>query len=281
MTQDLPILTRCQNALREALKLVNPAVEFVDSREVRLTNIADNLIVGVDWDSIEQMYLDADGNETHSKMLAPWSSSALVANSFGPWVGRASELRFLGRGGFTRLNLEEKCPNGLPGNDPNLDAVLENDSEILAVESKLLEYLRVTKPARFSPKYELIGDFRAESRWSAAIPEASSFRRLDAAQLIKHYFGVAKTFPHRKATIVYLYWEPSNADEIPECLEHRQEIDRFADLVLSRPGEATEIGFEACSYTTHWNHELELADAHDSWMRVHIENLKRRYDVAV
>jgi hypothetical protein len=34
----------------------------------------------------------------------------------------------------------------------------------------------------------------------------------DAAQLIKHAFGLAGTFGGPPATLLYLYWEPANPD---------------------------------------------------------------------
>jgi hypothetical protein len=34
----------------------------------------------------------------------------------------------------------------------------------------------------------------------------------DAAQLIKHAFGLAGRFGGRPVTLLYLYWEPANPD---------------------------------------------------------------------
>ena len=54
-----------------------------------------------------------------------------------------------------------------------------------------------------------------------------SYLWLDAAQLVKHAFGLAYTFPDRPVTLIYLFWEPSNPEAYPIFAEHRAEVDRF------------------------------------------------------
>ena len=61
--------------------------------------------------------------------------------------------------------------------------------------------------------------------------EPRAYAWLDAAQLVKHAFGLAHTFFTQPVTLLYLYWEPSNATEFPMFGEHRAEIARFAAAV--------------------------------------------------
>ena len=71
------------------------------------------------------------------------------------------------------------------------------------------------------------------------IREPRRYRWLDAAQLVKHAFGIVHTFPDRPCTLVYLFWEPSNKDAHPVFAQHRAEVDRFAASVA---GSAINFG---------------------------------------
>ena len=48
---------------------------------------------------------------------------------------------------------------------------------------------------------------------------------LDAAQLVKHAYGLAQSFPDEPVTLLYLYWEPLNAERFTLFAEHRLEIE--------------------------------------------------------
>ena len=70
------------------------------------------------------------------------------------------------------------------------------------------------------------------------------YRWLDAAQLIKHAFGLMRNHP--TATLLYLYWGALNAHLAP-FEEHRREIEAFEDKV----GKSL-IPFRAMSYNALW-----------------------------
>ena len=74
-----------------------------------------------------------------------------------------------------------------------------------------------------------------------------SYVWLDAAQLIKHSFGLARTFSDRLVTLLYLFWEPSNPDASPAFAEHRREIATFAERVAG-----STPAFKAVSYPELW-----------------------------
>lgn len=42
------------------------------------------------------------------------------------------------------------------------------------------------------------------------------YRYLDAAQLVKHYLGLKHSYPAKTRVLMYLYWEPTNADTLEE-----------------------------------------------------------------
>ncbi len=181
--------------------------------------------------------------------------------------------------GFTDLQFERKCPTGLRGGRvPNLDVVLSGPTGVVGIESKLMEYLTRHRGA-FSPAYaEQIRDARRDGDYFGEMlrlmeaPE--SYAWLDAAQLIKHAFGLARTFPHQEVTLLYLYWEPANPDSGPEFARHRAEIAAFADRVAG----ATPT-FVAMSYPELWQFwkKTEPAD----WLVRHLGDLCARYGVTL
>lgn len=65
---------------------------------------------------------------------------------------------------------------------------------------------------------------------------------LDAAQLIKHAFGLARSFPDRPVTLLYLFWKPANPTADPEFVAHRDEIEEFRARVAG-----SSPAFEAMS----------------------------------
>jgi Restriction Endonuclease associating with ARP len=102
----------------------------------------------------------------------------------------------------------------------------------------------------------------------------TSYVWLDAAQLIKHAFGLARTFHGRRIILLYLFWEPSNASNFSVFNEHRREIDELSDRVLGGFPE-----FETMSYRELWS-DWERGDPPD-WLRAHLQKIRARYEVAI
>jgi hypothetical protein len=211
--------------------------------------------------------------------LSGTGSSALAVNSFAPWRDDAALLRLADISGFTEtLAFEAKCPNGVSRPPPHLDVLLERGDEIVAVESKCTEYLEAQTDT-VAPAYLALagkGDERARSRWFAALAEVPTFRLLDAYQLVKHYLGLTLTYRARPITLVYLYWEPGNADDLPIFAMHRVEIDRFPELIR---GDDT-CAFAALTYREHWR-ELDHLSGKPSRLDVHLVEVRRRYEVEI
>ena len=220
-----------------------------------------------------------NGNELQTKFRAVHSSSALAVNAFAPFRRRIGELALLGHRGFSSLAFEQKCPTGLRrGTPPNLDVLVSGESEVVGIESKLTEYL-TSHRARFSPAYaEQIQDRRREQSYFREmlrlIEEPVSYVWLDAAQLIKHAFGLARTIGERPATLLYLFWEPANPSASPVFAEHRREIAAFAERVAG----ATPV-FRAMSYPELWSSWKDAGQ--QDWLARHIEDLRARYEVTL
>ena len=105
-----------------------------------------------------------------------------------------------------------------------------------------------------------------------AAPE--TYVLLDVAQLIKHAFGVARSFAGQAPILVYLYWEPTNAESHPAFELHRSEIAQFAERIADGIPS-----FRAMNYQELW--EEWSAQAGPSWLADHLTALKQRYDVAI
>jgi hypothetical protein len=268
-------LAACRSALISRFKKLAPRIAL--DKNGYVGEASQNLIEGVSLLDFEADLRQGDGNEMAGKFCAVHSSSALAVNSFAPFKSKLSALRLPGGDVFTGLCFERKCPHGIAGRrSPNLDVVAQAASRVVAIESKCLEPLS-THVAEFAPVYiDAMRDRRRQAAWfqemRRLIDAPRTYRWLDAAQLVKHAFGVGHTFAERPATLLYLFWEPSNPKAHPAFAEHRSEVERFRASVK---GSAPE--FVAMSYPELWK-SWSLGSPPD-WLRAHIRRLELRYGV--
>lgn len=244
-----------------------------------------NLIPGVTEADFREDLDEGDGSELSdlpkapAKFCAAYSSSALVVNTFGPFRHFPDHLALVGYSDFRNTQFERKCPTGLRGIPPNLDFFATGAKSLVAVESKFLETLQ-PKRAIFKESYRTAIGTWAEPVWEGAyedlLDNPTKFVHLDAAQLVKHYLGIRNTFPDCQVAkvLVYLFWEPVNAEDISEFREHRREVE-----VFSRTVQESEIRFVALSYKELWRYWSETS----GWegMRAHVEALKQRYELSI
>ncbi len=269
------IRQRAVLALRKALKAASPGIDL-DAKGYT-TSYADNLVPSVTPADFERELRQGSGDELARKFRAAHSSSALAVNCFGPFKRNPHDLRMCGDRNFASLHFEKKCPTGLRGTPPNLDVLIEKSGHVVGIESKCTEYVS-RHTARFSPSYERnIRDARRESGWFQEmlrlIREPRAYAWLDAAQLLKHAFGLMHCFPNRRLTLLYLYWEPRNADDYPLFEEHRREVRALAERI----GDA-RVALEAMPYNDLW---LSWDEAGPPWLRNHVQDLRARYAVTI
>jgi hypothetical protein len=219
-----------------------------------------------------------DGNELQTKFRAIHSSSGLAVNCFAPFRRQIADLHLQPSDAFDGLQFERKCPTGLKGGrSPNLDVLLFGPAGIVGVESKLSEYLG-KHTAKFSPAYaQQIRDARRDGgyfREMLRLMDApKNYTFLDAAQLIKHAFGLSHTFKDRPVSLLYLFWEPANPEDSPVFAAHRAEIAEFAERVAG-----STPSFSAMSYPEFWT---RLGTAPPKWPQTHLDELKMRYLVKI
>lgn len=214
-------------------------------------------------DAIIEAYLAAGGDEIVSgKFASPQSSAALAANAFGLFMGpleRAqrlvwpTRLAHLGQASRVQPEAEMAFP-WRGGKRPWLDVRVDAGDRLIGIESKRFEPFRDTKKVAFSPIYFDTDWGPAMAPFTALRGRLSSgsetFVHLDAAQLVKHAFGLRTQGGRdgRKPVLVYLYAEPrlmwNGAPLAPAARDlHREEVDRFAAAVAGG-----EVSFEALSY---------------------------------
>jgi hypothetical protein len=272
-----PAQVNAERALTDALKRLRPEAEVINGR---VNQVEDNLLPGVSLSQFENDFRGGAGAEFKDKVRAPFSSSALVVNHFSRFKGEEPPLCVGGLGGFQEntLHFEAKCPTGLEGTPPHLDVLITSPARVLAIESKCTEHLGA-KVAKFSHSYErLLRNSRQSEPWLAEMMAIRAghrrYRHLDAAQLIKHAFGLANCYESRRVTLLYLFWEPKNADSIEELTTHRRELEAFEGSVT---GGAPR--FQSMTYRQLWAEwESALTPA---WLPDHVSALRARYDIAI
>jgi hypothetical protein len=237
--------------------------------------IEDTLIPGVHRHQFEQSLRTGAGCELDGKFLAVRSSSALAVNTFAPFKPSPNELPLLGRRGYEQLCFEKTLPTGLGGTPPHLDVWLEGEHEVVGIESKLLEYVS-PKQAKFTVSYTRTAFPWAEKCWWEVLENSklAGARHLDVAQLVKHYLGLRnhlRTANGRSATLLYLFWEPNNAESVAVCRQHRLEIEELAGHVAE-----SEVSFRWMTHNQLWE-EWSAVPA----LAEHARNLKARYAVCI
>ena len=240
----------------------------------------DNLVPGVRLDQFDSDLQQGGGHELAGKFRALHSSSVLAVNTFAPFKNQPHDLILLGQRGFGPPTFEHQLPTGLKGTPPTLDVFFRCGDEVVAIESKFFEYFS-RKNAKFSPSYSKANLPFAEDSWWKVMEDAKKAGRqyLDVAQLVKHYFGLIHLLEHgdptgwkpEKATLLYLFWEPDNWQEVEICQTHRGEITDFQSGVSQ-----SKIHFRSISYPELWR-----TWASEPSLETHIRHLRKKYVIHV
>jgi hypothetical protein len=219
------------------------------------------------------------------KFLSVVSSSALAVNAFAPWKQYLNLLQIEIEGNkygtFEKLRFEEKVYNGLRGTPPHLDVWIESPQIIIAIESKFCEVFDKKHP-EFSEQYNKYrssyNDEFTGSNWLFPLDDITtlqSFKYLDVAQLVKHYFGLkhyAKTHDTKEIVLLYAYWEPKKSSTTYESVykNHAAELSRFKALI----GNDHQVSFY---YTSYRNLIENWSRIKDTKVQNHVTAFKNRY----
>lgn len=228
-----------------------------------------NLMDGLPLADISADLGSGAGRELDGKLRAAHSSAALAVNAFGPWRTDPSSLCLGGITGFHSVRFEATRPTGLGGTVPHLDLLAEGDLPV-AVESKCTEWMG-PKRAVFSSSYDRLKPAHGHSPWFTQMQQLRAspdrYKFLDAGQIVKHALGSLNCYGTRKVRLVYLYWEPRNAENWPECQKHRTEADDMAART-----EQSTVRLVPLSYGELW------AEWNRHVSPCHLAYLRTRYD---
>lgn len=287
---------RVRDGIRKALECYNSEAQF--NEYGRVERLCDNLVERAERVDFERDLLEGDGGELAEdprwkapKFHAPHSSSALAVNCFAPFKRRIHDLPNLTgeNKAFDSLRFEAKCPTGVGPRDPNLDVLLCNSSDVLGIESKLKEHCKSRSPSiqkedlARAEKYlapDGICDWRCGENYfkemKRLVKEKKTYKRLDAMQLIKHAFGLARLGEEtgKSVKLLYVYWEPDNGGQLKIFEQHKEEVEAFADKIKD-----STPAFEHISYPCLWNKWKNNADA--DWVSKHICDLESRYRISI
>ncbi|OAI38504.1 hypothetical protein AYO39_01045 [Actinobacteria bacterium SCGC AG-212-D09] len=254
----------------------------------RTASFKDNLVPTLSRSQVailRTQLMSGDGGELACKGAgvrpdahAAHSSSALVFNAFGAWLGHEQQLTVDGVGGFTdplRVEARQRIFRG--GRAPNLDCLLVGPDVVAGVESKLTEPLsrhqsRPWRDAYGRESCRALLDAGWRETLDSALAGGYATAYLDVDQLLKYALGLSKQHPHRARHLIYVYWEPTDADEIEEVRLHRAEV---AEL-LDRVGDASPR-LHALTYDELWT-EWDGLDG-EPWLLGHLAALRKRYVV--
>jgi hypothetical protein len=222
-----------------------------------------NILAHLPADLILARYARAAGDEIRSgKLASKESSAALAANTFGFFLSGENRAHLtlpgsnLRAGAAREVLIEEEVRFPWSGGKhPWLDAVVITDNELIGIESKRYETFRDQKKVSLSDAYSRpvwgsnMGSF--EVIRDALKSGAKKYKYLDAAQLVKHAFGLRTQANKtgKKARLIYLYAEPmafpdGRAIAHSDIAAHRAEVADFAAAISN----SDETAFHSLSY---------------------------------
>jgi hypothetical protein len=268
-SQQASLAQRTGLALAEALR--QERAGDLPTADGRIRQINDLLIDGVRH---EQLPDSID----RTRLRSPHSAAALTINSFLRWRGATDQLPLAGWTGFDAVQFEVRCPTGLRGTPPHLDLLALRAEVAVAVIVRCIEYLSRRKTA-VAPSYDqLLATTPGLEPWRNQLDrlrhEPHYYRHVDPGALIKFALALGRTFPDRPTVLLYLYWEPLNADRFEEFCRHRKETAELADAVRD-----ARVTFGPQSFEAMWQ-EWATHGA-PSWLADHVARLRARYCVSI
>jgi hypothetical protein len=221
--------------------------------------VDDVFLPGLPRQHILDQLAAAGGNEVDSgKFAHPESSAALAVNAFGWFIERPNWLPPLpgtahaGRSETVEVEYCARFPWSA-GRHPWLDAAIFTSTHLIGVESKRFEPFRDKEQVSFSVAYDkpVWGEnMQGFCRLRDALRSGDiRFQHLDAAQLVKHAYGLVTDAGRlkRRPLLFYLFAEPpERAGRVIAAehrLRHRAEISMFASAV-----SGDEVEFCSASY---------------------------------
>ena len=260
---------RTGSALAEALRHDSASEPLQGDGRIR--RISDLLIDGI---ADHQLPDSID----RTRLKSAHSAAALAINSFLPWRRTTDRMPLAGWVGFDAVQFEVRCPTGLRGTPPHLDLLALREGVAVAVTVRCIEYLSRRK-ATVAPSYDrLMAATPALELWQRLLQQLRAkptlYRHVDLGGLVKYALALGRTFPDRVTTLLYLFWEPLNADQFDEFRRHRAELAALSEAVHGGP-----VTFQSKSFDALWREWAECRQP--AWLTGHVARLRARYGVSI
>ncbi len=286
-------LTRAKTVLTDRLKQSVGAelvATFVGGTHTR--RFADNLLPSFSaWQVhrlADQVRAGSGGELTARKSgkrtgHAPYSSAALAVNAFGRWMDSEPQLPVAGLSGFQGpLRVEAQLQIAHGGGLANLDVLLAGPDIVVGVESKLTETFSEHEPTAWKAPYataEMRGVL--DEPWAEVLASSLEGRwqpsRLGIEQLIKHALAIRSVYDDRRPRhLMYVFWEPENAEELDGCQQHRAQVAQLRELL----GPGADPQLHALTYHDLIDEWQRLVDR-PAWLSEHLAALRDRYELAI
>jgi hypothetical protein len=237
----------------------------------RIRRVSDLLIDGI---ADHQLPDSVD----RTRLKSPQSAAALAINTFLPWQRAADQMPLAGWVGFDAIQFEVRCPTGLRGTPPLLDLVALREGAAVAVTVRCTEYLSRRKSNVAASYDRLLAATASLEIWLHLLEQLratpGTYQHLDLGGLVKHGLALGRTFPDRLTTLLYLYWEPLDADQFDEFRRHRAELATVADALRS-----ARVRLAAQSFGSLWHEWAERRSP--PWLAGHVARLRARYGVSI
>lgn len=221
--------------LKEKFETVKPNFVYLNSvgnHSYYLADLNDNLYEPMS-DHVLRQYGDGDGNEiTSKKMNAIYSSSALAYNIFHKQFCTIKKNNILSEGTY-QVTFEKKFP--VLSKPANIDVVLDNcnSKEFIAIEMKMLEWLRDT--SKLSDSYlneNKYLDLESGKIFSDIAQKLKAHSlHYDAYQMFKHSVGLYNACKKglivnkEKITLINCVWTIVNPDKMIEPHKSKYRIN--------------------------------------------------------
>lgn len=214
--------------------------------------------------------------ELDEYMRSVRSSAALAVNCFGPLMMAGPGVSIGSHRNLQVDRFDRRTRSGFEdAREPHLDVIVSGASGLVAIDPICIDYLALKRPRVTELSEASITPQEEAEPWATEMLRLEKgehrYRLLDAEHLIERALNLLRCKPGAPSTLVYLYWEPMDADLSPLFAEHRAEIAAFAKRVAGG-----QPRFEAMSYPELWNAWEETGDA---FLGRHVAALRARYEV--
>lgn len=234
----------------------------------------------VNWNVIKREL--ANGNKLKPdedgiiKFNAVHSSSALCVNNFAQVKANVRNFSFMNHSNFKEATFHKKLPTGL--SLVNFDFYLKNKTCVIGIESKFTEILKSKIPNsedRLSRYKDRKGLDYLPNEFFTLIQkyiDCDKKLNLDVAQLIEQSISLIKhsNETSKSPILVYIYWQPTNWQNIDKYLKHIEELSIFKNEIEQF------IPFTYMSYIDFWK-QYETIEI----FRESIKVIKNRYELRI